>query len=132
MVDEFQHVVYAKPELSPKERKDVWLELEKKYRPWLDFEDLEFFRDGGGYQRQHHIYSFPFYYIDYCLAQTVALEFWSASKKDWNKAFDRYLAFLRASGDHTFVQVVEQAGLKLPFRPNCLEGLSREILDGAI
>lgn len=129
LVDEFQHIVYAKPELSPQERKKVWLELEQKYRPWMDFEDLEFFRDGGGYQRQHHIYSFPFYYIDYCLAQTVALEFWSASKKDWKEAFARYLEFLRRSGDHTFVQVVEQAGLKLPFRPNCLEGLSREILD---
>lgn len=129
LVDEFQHIMYAKPELSPKERKEVWLELEKKYRPWLDFEGLEFFCDGGGYQRQHHIYSFPFYYIDYCLAQTVALEFWSASKKDWHEAFDRYLTFLRSSGDHTFVQVVEQAGLKLPFRPNCLEGLSKEILD---
>lgn len=128
MVDEFQHLVYEKPDLSPEERKEVWLKLENKYRPWMDFEGLEFFQDGGGYQRQHHIYSFPFYYIDYCLAQTVALEFWSASNQDWQEAFDRYLEFLKQSGDHTFVQVVEQAGLKLPFRPNCLEALSQEIL----
>ena len=72
-VDEFQHVIYDNPKLTPKERCDAWLELEKKYRPYMDFDDVDFYARGSGWQRQLHIYQYPFYYIDYCLAQTVAL-----------------------------------------------------------
>lgn len=32
MVDEFQHIVYEKPEMTPAERKAVWAGLEKVYR----------------------------------------------------------------------------------------------------
>lgn len=41
-VDEFQHVVYEKPEMTPAERLDVWKSLEKKYRPYLDIEGLPY------------------------------------------------------------------------------------------
>ncbi len=88
---------------------------------------------GGGYQRQHHIYSFPLYYIDYCLAQTTALEFWCASEKDWAEAFGRYLTFLKQGGTKTYVQLVELAGLELPFRDGCISRLCGEIREtGAI
>lgn len=39
--------------------------------------EIPFYSEGQGWQRQHHIYSSPFYYIDYCLAQTVSLQFWA-------------------------------------------------------
>ena len=81
MVDEFQHIVYDSPELTPAERNEKWLELERKYRPYMDFGDVDFYSNGRGWQRQLHIYLYPFYYIDYCLAQTAALEFWSLSQK---------------------------------------------------
>ena len=129
LVDEFQHAVYADPSLSPAQRKAVWRDLEKKYRPWMDFAGLEFFEAGGGYQRQHHIYSFPFYYIDYCLAQTVALEFWSLANREKEPAFARYFAFLQHSGDHTFLELVQEAGLQSPFTEGCLKELSREVME---
>lgn len=106
LVDDFQTAVYENPELTPPERKQVWKNLERKYRPWIDFDHMPFFADGGGYQRQHHIYSFPLYYIDYCLAQTTALEFWSASQNDWKDAFSRYLAFVKSAGTKTYVELV--------------------------
>ena len=40
-----------------------------------------FYGEAMGWQRQSHIYKTPFYYIDYCLAQTVALEFWARDSK---------------------------------------------------
>ena len=81
MVDEYQHIVYDSPELTPAERNEKWLELERKYRPYMDFGDVDFYSNGRGWQRQLHINLYPFYYIDYCLAQTAALEFWSLSQK---------------------------------------------------
>ena len=74
--------MYQQPHLTPDERNRVWLELEHKYRPWIDFADLPFYGRGAGWQRQLHIYEVPFYYLDYCLAQTVALQFFTAFLKD--------------------------------------------------
>lgn len=127
LVDDFQTTVYENPGMTPAERKQTWIKLEKKYRPWIDFDNLPFFCEGGGYQRQHHIYSFPLYYIDYCLAQTTALEFWSASEKDWDEAFRRYLNFVRAGGTKTYVELVKAAGLELPFNDGCIRNLCSEI-----
>ena len=128
LVDEFQHEVYENPKLTPQERKKLWLKLEKKYRPWLDFDNLPFFKDGGGFQKQHHIYCYPFYYIDYCLAQTVALEFWSKSNRDWKKAFDEYFAFVSAAGTKSFVQLIKDSGLNSPFEDGCVKELSTEVV----
>ena len=127
LVDDFQTTMYENPEMTPAERKQVWKKLEQKYRPWIGFGDLPFFSDGGGYQRQHHIYSFPLYYIDYCLAQTTALEFWLASQADWKDAFARYLAFVRAAGTKTYVELVRSAGLTLPFEDGCIREISKQI-----
>lgn len=127
LVDDFQTTVYEHPGMTPAERRQTWLKLEGVYRPWIDFDGMPFFCEGGGYQRQHHIYSFPLYYIDYCLAQTTALEFWSASEKDWKGAFDRYLAFVKAGGTATYVRLVELAGLELPFEDGCIRNLCSEI-----
>ena len=82
MVDHFQHIVYEKPEMTPAERHAVWKELLGVYMPWMKLgSEIPFYGDGEGWQRQLHIYVNPFYYIDYCLAQTAALEFWSLSQK---------------------------------------------------
>ena len=121
VVDEFQHIVYGNPELSPQQRNEAWMELEKKYRPYLTFGDLPFYGRGAGWQRQMHIYLNPFYYIDYCLAQTVALQFWSLYLKDPKDAWKRYLALVNQAGTGTFVDVVKTAGLKTPFEENCVK-----------
>lgn len=127
LVDDFQTTIYENPELTPDERKAVWLKLEKKYRPWIDFDSLPFFKDGGGYQRQHHIYSFPLYYIDYCIAQTTALEFFAASKKDRKNAFERYLTFVKAGGTKTYKDVMKLVNLELPFNEGCIKRLTKEL-----
>ena len=121
MVDEFQHIVYANPEMSPRQRNEAWMALEKKYRPYLEFGDLPFYSRGAGWQRQMHIYLDPFYYIDYCLAQTVALQFWALFLKDPKDAWKRYLALVNQAGTGTFVEVVKAAGLKTPFEDGCVQ-----------
>ncbi len=129
MVDEFQTRVYEYPELSPVQRKELWAQLEKKYRPWLSFEGLPYFEAGGYYQWKHHIYSSPMYYIDYCLAQITALEFWELSEKDWRGAFARYLDFVNSAGEKTFRGLVHGAGLKLPFETGCVKETVGKVLN---
>ena len=127
MVDEFQHRVYENPDLTPAQRNALWLELEKKYRPWIDFEDLPFYSRGAGWQRQLHIYLYPLYYIDYCMAQTIAFQFWMASMKDRADAWKRYLRFADAGGTKTFEGLVAEAGLKVPYAPGCIREIGEAI-----
>lgn len=126
MVDEFQHIVYNNPDLTPTQRHEKWAELEKQYRPYIDFEDIPFYSQGRTWQRQLHIYTNPFYYIDYCLAQTVALEIWEImATKGWQAAWDAYMAYTVQGGSRTFVGLVEHAGLKSPFEDGALDGVAK-------
>ena len=127
MVDEFQHVMYEKPDLTPAQRNEKWLELEAKYRPWIDFDGLPFYSRGAGWQRQLHIYECPLYYIDYCMAQTVAFQFWIASLADRADAWNRYLRFLDAGGTKTFQELVETAGLKVPYASGAIREIGQAV-----
>ncbi len=127
MVDEFQHIMYENPDLTPAQRNEKWLELEAKYRPWIDFDGLPFYSRGAGWQRQLHIYECPLYYIDYCMAQTVAFQFWIASLADRADAWNRYLRFLDAGGTKTFQELVETAGLKVPYAPGAIREIGQAV-----
>lgn len=124
LVDHFQEVVYSNPDMTPEERNEAWLKLDKMYRPYLDPEDLPCFSRGAGWQRQSHIYATPFYYIDYCLAQTVALQFWKEIEEDWGEAWKKYVAFVKQGGTKTFVELVESVGLKSPLKEGCLKEIT--------
>ena len=126
-VDEFQHIMYQNPDLTPDQRNAEWLKLEKKYRPWIDFADLPFYGRGAGWQRQLHIYECPFYYIDYCLAQTVALQFFAAHLADPKDAWQRYLALVRQAGTASYPQLVKAAGLAVPFEDGSLAPVAHTV-----
>lgn len=127
MVDEFQHIVYESPELTPAERKEAWSRLEKEYKPHLDYEGDPFFGNGGFWQQQHHIYSFPFYYIDYVIAQTVAFEYKLWMDEDFDAAWKSYLKLCRLSASDFFTNMIKEAGLKLPFEEGCMKEIAEKL-----
>lgn len=121
MVDYFQELVYSKPEMTPQQRNELWLSLEKEFRPYIDFEDLPFYSRGAGWQRQLHIFLYPFYYIDYCMAQTVALQVFAKYLQNKEQAFETYLKFVKMGGTKTFVDLVKSSGLTSPLDNGCLK-----------
>ncbi len=121
MVDEFQHIVYENPDMTPVERREAWLKLEKQYRPDMDFADNKFFSEGGWWQKQSHIYNSPFYYIDYCLAQTVALEYKAWMDKDFKAAWNSYFKLCKMSAKDFYVNMLPKVGIKTPFEKGCLD-----------
>lgn len=123
MVDEFQHIIYDKPELTPAERKAVWADLEKQYRPWLYYEDNEFFTTGGWWQKQGHIFWDPFYYIDYVLASVVAMEFKVWMDKDFKDAWNHYLQLCKLSVKDFYENELKEVGLDSPFADGTIKGL---------
>ena len=133
MVDAFQHIVYENPDMTPAERDAAWLDLEKQFRPHISAEGIPYLEKGTRWQYQMHIYESPFYYIDYCLAQTAAFCFLLASREDYDDAFARYLRFSRQGGEKVWTDLLEEAGFPSPFTPGALKTLAERVealLDG--
>lgn len=122
-VDHFQHLVYAQPEASAAQRRQWWAEIEQQYMPWRQWGELEELAQGRRWQLQNHIYSMPFYYIDYTLAQTCALQFWERMQHDMSGALEDYVALCERGGEAPFKELVRSAKLKSPFEPGSLRGV---------
>lgn len=121
MVDHFQHIVYEKPDMTPAERHATWKELLGVYMPWMKLDgEIPVYGEGHAWQRQSHIYGSPFYYIDYCLAQTMSLQFWSLIRHDRENAWQTYMKYTSLGGTLTFRELIDAAGLVSPFDENCL------------
>ena len=128
-VDEFQHIMYQHPNLTADQRNDVWLRLEKKYRPWIDFDGLPFYGRGAGWQRQLHIYECPFYYIDYCLSTMAALQFFLLGEADHADAWQRYLKLCRKGGTASYTELCATAGLRTPFEEGSVKAIAGPVAD---
>ena len=127
MVDAFQHIVYENPDMTPDERDAAWLELEHQFRPHISMEGIPYLEKGTRWQYQMHIYESPFYYIDYCLAQTAAFNFLLASLEDYDGAFARYLRLSRQGGEKVWTDLLEEAGFTSPFVPGALKALAENV-----
>ncbi len=127
MIDEFQHRMYENENLTPDERNAVWQELERKYRPWLDMDKLPFYSRYSHWQWKLHVYLHPLYYIDYCMAQTVAFQLWTLSLKDRAAAWRKYLAFVDAAGTKTFAELCRDAGLRIPYETGTVRDIGAGI-----
>jgi M3 family oligoendopeptidase len=125
-VDHFQHLVYERPQATPAERHAMWQEMERMYLPWRDYGDLPHLKDGGFWHFQRHIYLHPFYYIDYTLAQTCALQLWVRSQKDTAGTMKTYNDLCRRGGEAPFQALAKGAGLISPFEPGCLRDVVQQ------
>lgn len=120
-VDHFQHLVYAQPEATPGERRAMWQQMEKRYLPWRSFGDVEYPGRGNYWQAQLHIYNYPFYYIDYTLAQCCALQFWAQAQRNRKDTVERYVQLCARGGSASFRELVGSAGLESPFDGSALK-----------
>ena len=126
MVDEFQHIVYENPDMTPKERHAVWRKLEDEYRPYLSYED-SFFDEGRIWQKQQHIYRSPFYYIDYVLAETCAFQYKIWMDEDYKEAWNSYLKLCRLSASDFYGNMLREVGLKVPFEEGSMKMIAEKL-----
>ena len=120
LVDDFQHEVYANPDMTPADRLAKWRELERQYMPDLEY-DMDYLERGGRWQRQSHIFERPFYYIDYTLAQVCAMQFYIRFDQKDPDAWQDYLRLCSLGGSKTFLGLVEAGGLQSPFKPGVMQ-----------
>lgn len=123
-VDEFQHRVYENPDLSPAERNQIWTELEGKYLPQRDYAGHEFLSGGTYWQKQSHIFTSPFYYIDYVLAQVCAFQYWKWDRENHQEAWESYQHLCQLGGSKPFLELVAEAGLSSPFTEEAVKSVA--------
>lgn len=126
-VDEFQHIIFENPDMTPDERKTVWRNIENKYTPYKDYDDNEFLNKGTYWYKQGHIFFSPFYYIDYTLAQICAYQYWIKFNDDRNKAWTDYNNICKVGGSQSFLEIVKTGNLKSPFEENTIKTVSSHI-----
>ena len=128
-VDEFQHRVYADPQMDAKQRRTVWREIEKTYMPWRDYDGEPFLEEGGFWMQKQHIFLYPFYYIEYALAQMCAFQFYGRMKKDRSAAWQDYLRLCRAGGTKGYFDLLKVGNLLNPFRPGTVEASVGHVIE---
>ncbi|HTX58370.1 MAG TPA: M3 family metallopeptidase, partial [Verrucomicrobiae bacterium] len=122
-IDHFQELVYAHPSATAQERHEMWREMEARYLPWRRSGGIAFIERGGAWQRQRHVYAFPFYYVDYGLALYAALTLRREALEDRGAALERYLALCSLGGRRSFLETLAAAGIGSPFHEGALEEL---------
>ena len=127
-VDEFQHHVYAKPDMDAKDRRSIWHEIEQKYMPWRDYDGNAFMEEGGFWMQKQHIFLYPFYYIEYALAQICAFQYYSRMKEDRNSAWNDYLKLCKAGGTKGYFELLETGNLLNPFKEGTVEKATEHVI----
>lgn len=122
--DEFQQLVYEDPDLTAAECNGLWARLDREYFPDRDYDDNVNLREGRGWQRIPHIYHWPFYAIDYALAEICALGYYRWMQEDKEASWESYLRLCRDSGTMDFPSLVKSAGLGSPFEEETMIGLA--------
>ena len=127
MMDEWQHKIYSSKEIPTSEQRNkIWRDVSKKYRPqvnWDGYEDIEEL----GWLSRPHIFTSPFYYIDYGIAQSGALQLWKKSKSNYNQAVLNYISGLSLGSQKSLQGLFEATGLKFDFGRKSLKDLCHEI-----
>lgn len=124
IIDEFQDIVYSHEEYGPEDYKEVWKKLEKEYLPHRHYGEGSFFNKGTFWYKQLHLYQTPFYYIDYALAQTSAIQFFMKDNEDHQKAWEDYLKLCRVGGNKPYLEAIGECGIASPFEDGLIEKLS--------
>lgn len=126
-VDEFQHRVYDE-RLNAAERCAVWHELEREYMPWRDYDGNEFLSGGGFWMQKQHIFLYPFYYIEYALAQMCAFQFYLRMDENRAAAWADYMNLCRAGGSRGYFELLKLANLDNPFSAETVESITNAVV----
>jgi oligoendopeptidase F len=113
-VDAFQHWIYTHPGHTRAERTAAWLDLMRRFGGDVDWSELENIR-ANMWHRQLHIFLYPFYYVEYGIAQLGALQVWANSQKDKARALAAYQQALALGGSRPLPELFAAAGCSFAF-----------------
>ena len=122
-VDAFQSWIYTHRDgLDAAARDTAWLRIRERFEPGVDWRGLTAERVGRWY-RQLHIFLYPFYYIEYGIAQIGALQVWRNARRNPAAATEAYRQFLALGATRPLPELYRTAGVELSFEEGMLAQL---------
>ncbi len=114
-VDAFQHWLYTSPDAADRDARDAYFrELWATFDPHADWSGLDAER-AARWHKQLHLFLYPFYYIEYGIAQLGALQVWRNSLVDHSGAVKAYRSALALGGSRPLPELFDAAGARLIF-----------------
>ncbi len=111
-VDAFQRWIYTSGEGGDARARDrAWLRIRGRFQAGVDWAGLEDQQVSRWY-RQLHIFLYPFYYIEYGLAQLGALQVWRRSRSDQAGAVRDYREALALGSTVSLPAIYARAGAR--------------------
>lgn len=130
VVDLFQHWAYTHPDAARvgANCNRAWAELWQRFLPDADWSGMEDIR-AAGWQRKIHIFSDPFYYIEYGLAQLGALQIWQHARRSPAGAVESYRRALARGGTEDLRTLYQLADTELIFDREPLQRLVDDVME---
>jgi oligoendopeptidase F len=125
-VDAFQHWIYTHPQHSHKQRHAAWVALMNRFSGDVDWSGY----DAAHARRWHaqlHIFLYPFYYIEYAIAQLGALQVWANSRRNKPLALAAYKKALALGGSRPLPELFAAANCSFAFNRQTLKPIIRLI-----
>lgn len=126
MIDAFQHWMYTDTDHGAQARRAKWAELEMRFRPGIDWSGLEQYRNIGW--QYPHVFSVPFYYVEYGIAQMAAYRVWLNSLQDEKEAVAAYKKALALGGSRPLPELFKAAGAEFGLNDKTVSS----IVEGAL
>lgn len=127
-IDEFEHAIYDDINLSRTQRCELWAEIENKYLPWR-VKDVEAIKNGTYLPNQSHLFTHPFYYIEYDIAQISAFEFYKRSKLNYGQTWQDYVNLCKTGGSMNYLDLLRVGNLSNPFSADTVTKICAPVLD---
>lgn len=122
-IDAFQHWIYTHPNHTRVERAAQWLSLDARFGSSCSWEGLEEMKRSI-WHRQPHVFTVPFYYIEYAIAQLGSLQLWlMALEQGQEAAIDAYVRGMKLGGSLPLPRLFEASGLRFDFGPETVRRL---------
>ncbi|MGB1243257.1 MAG: M3 family oligoendopeptidase [Chitinophagales bacterium] len=133
--EDFQQFVYRNPNVTPTQRNQKWLEINKAYQPYLTETSRShpYLKAGHNWQMNGHIMCMPFYAVDYSLATLCAFQFWMKSKENKEETWEDYLRLCKIGGKYSYFEALQLANLRSPFDETVIKEIAEFLgtwLDG--
>jgi oligoendopeptidase F len=126
-IDAFQHWIYTDPAGADAGARDAaWLRIRSRFDSGIDWAGLVPERLARWY-RQLHMFLYPFYYIEYGIAQLGALQVWRNSRRDRAVAIRRYREALALGATRPLPEIYAAAGARLAFDGETIAELVAEV-----
>jgi oligoendopeptidase F len=121
-VDAFQNWIYTHPGHTRGDRRRAWNDLLDRFGGITDWSGYAEARDHS-WHRQLHIFLYPFYYIEYGIAQLGALQIWQGFLSDPAAAVSSYRHALALGGSRPLPELFAAAGIRFDFGHDLITSL---------